>query len=80
VIRVTIKLAGPLRHHHRKGYTPRGEAVELPDGVTVGELLKVFAIKEAHPQLITINRQKATPETVLTEGDVICVIPRALGG
>lgn len=77
---VQVKLAGPFRKYYRNGYSPAGEKNILPEGTTVADLLASYGIGACSIQLITVNRQKAEPATVLKNGDEIRVIPLALGG
>jgi len=80
VIRVTVTLSGPLRHHYRTGPSAKAEEVELAAGSTVDNLLTRCGIPPEKAHLIVINRHRADRRTALNDGDHVRVLPLAAGG
>ena len=60
----------------------RGPAATLsvPDGATVGDLLRRLAVPEALPRLVLVNGIDADPSRRLAPGDVVAVLPPLAGG
>jgi molybdopterin converting factor subunit 1 len=64
----------------------RQYSLELPGGATVADLTQ--AIRERFPNLappevnivVAVNTEYAEPDTVLREGDEVCLIPPVSGG
>jgi molybdopterin converting factor small subunit len=54
--------------------------VALPDGATVGDLLRWLRIPEEVPRLLLVNGQDADPTTRLGPGDIVDVLPPLAGG
>jgi molybdopterin converting factor subunit 1 len=61
-----------------------GEAVLLPEGATVAQLMERLRKGEAHPVwsalAIAVNREYATASAVLHEGDEVALLPPVSGG
>lgn len=57
-----------------------GARVAVPDGTTVGEVLRDLAIPPALPRLLLVNGTDADPGRRLAEGDVVSVLPPLVGG
>lgn len=77
---VSIKLSGPLREFYRTSAPAQGEAVELPEGATVADLLARCGVPPEKVHHLLVNRQRATLETSLADGDQVWAIPLAAGG
>jgi molybdopterin converting factor subunit 1 len=60
--------------------------LELPDGITAGELFQSYCqkhtplIRYANNTMISVNLEFVPPETHLNEGDEIAFIPPVSGG
>ena len=80
MIRVSIRLAGPLGKFYKRSVSAKGEEIELPDGSTIGYLLELYGIPAKAPQLIVVNRRKAELTTALRDGDEVRAVPLAAGG
>jgi molybdopterin synthase catalytic subunit len=81
-MRVRVLFFGMLRELAEKS----GDAVELREGATVGDLLKecearVPKIKESTPSLaVAVNQQYAAMGTVLKNDDEVALLPPVSGG
>jgi molybdopterin synthase sulfur carrier subunit len=80
MITVHVKLFATLR-----GYRPGlglGEAfpVELPDGATVGQLVRLLGLPEEEVKMIFVNGIVRDREHVLADGDELGIFPPVGGG
>jgi molybdopterin synthase catalytic subunit/molybdopterin converting factor small subunit len=82
-MRVQIMLFGVLREHARTGVVE----LELGDGSTVADALERLRTSGPLSQLLgrlqvcmAVNRSYATPQTVLSAGDELALIPPLSGG
>jgi MoaE-MoaD fusion protein len=61
-----------------------GDAVTLPEGATVAQLLERLRGEAAHPVwsalAVAVNREYATASAVLREGDEVALLPPVSGG
>jgi molybdopterin converting factor subunit 1 len=61
-----------------------GEAVTLPEGTTVAQLMERLRNGEAHPVwsalAVAVNREYAVASAVLHEGDEVALLPPVSGG
>jgi molybdopterin converting factor small subunit len=78
MLTVTVRLYSILRH--RDGRTVDELVLELADGSTVNEVMARLAIESGRDLLISVNKELATPETRLADGDAITMIPLISGG
>jgi molybdopterin synthase sulfur carrier subunit len=72
---VTVKLFATLRKDRFDE-----KDLELPDGVTAGEIIDMLAIPPTEVTLIFINGRHSAPETKLTGGDTLALFPPIGGG
>jgi sulfur-carrier protein len=72
---ITIKLFATLRKNRFDE-----KSLELPDGVTAGEIIDMCAIPPTEVTLIFINGRHSMPETKLAEGDTLALFPPIGGG
>jgi molybdopterin synthase sulfur carrier subunit len=72
---VTVKLFATLRKDRFDE-----KDLELPDGVTAGEIIDMLAIPPTEVTLIFINGRHSVPETKLTRGDTLALFPPIGGG
>ena len=54
--------------------------IQIPDGTTVGGLFKERVSGESQNYLILVNRQPATADQVLQEGDRVSFTPTKIEG
>ncbi len=63
-----------------------GEGLELAEGTSVEDLLKVFRGREVGPEgvwdsiAVAVNQEYAKAEDVLKDGDVVALLPPVSGG
>jgi molybdopterin converting factor small subunit len=72
---VTVKLFATLRKDRFDE-----KDLELPDGVTTGEIIDMFAIPPTEVTLIFINGRHSGLEAKLAEGDILALFPPIGGG
>ena len=72
---VTVKLFATLRKDRFDE-----KDLELPDGVTAGEIIDMIAIPPTEVTLIFINGRHSMPEAKLVEGDTLALFPPIGGG
>ena len=54
--------------------------IELPEQITVRELMAQLGIAEDQPTVTLVNGVDATPAQRLSEGDVVTLFPPLSGG
>jgi len=63
-----------------------GESLDLPEASDVAALVRVFAQRSSNQQVpwsalaVAVNREYASKETVLHEGDEVALLPPVSGG
>jgi sulfur-carrier protein len=72
---VTVKLFATLRRDRFDA-----DDLELPEGVTAGEIIGRIGIPATEVTLIFINGRHSTPDTKLAEGDTVALFPPIGGG
>ena len=77
-MRVQVKLFAGLRKLAPEGKSPF--PLELPDGATVGDLLKTLGVPEDKPKILLVNGRHAGNEQGLSEGDEVSIFPPVAGG
>ncbi|MBC8417940.1 MAG: MoaD/ThiS family protein [Desulfobacterales bacterium] len=80
MIRVTVKLSGPLRKQCKSTPSSKGEEAELKTGYTVADLMAQYDIAPRKAHMIMVNRRKADLTTTLRDGDEVRILPLAAGG
>lgn len=73
MVHVEIRLYGA-------GGRPAAQQVALPDGSCIRELLAWLALPEAEVGIVLVNREDASFDTPLQEGDRVTLIPPIGGG
>ena len=73
-----LRFFAGLRDYLPKGPTPH--TAELPDGSTVGDVLKAFQVPPDKPRILLVNGRHADAGQVLHNGDVLSVFPPVAGG
>lgn len=75
-MKLKIKLMGMLKDH-----TPEGGELEVPDGSTIGDVLKLLKIESETIQAFSINGSiDRDRERTLNDGDELTVLPPVGGG
>jgi MoaE-MoaD fusion protein len=76
-MRVTLRLFAGLRERAGRDVVE----VDLPEGATAADALaEVQGLAPGVPLVLAVNREYATPETALTAGDELAVVPPVSGG
>lgn len=80
-MKVELRLFASLRKKLPPG-SPRGKCdLELPDGVTIGEVLRRMNIPQPSAQMVLVNGEHGRDfARVLHDGDVLSVFPPVAGG
>jgi sulfur carrier protein ThiS len=83
-MQVTLKLFASLGHY-LPAHAERNEAaVEVPDGITIGELLERHSVPREACHLVLLNGLFQPPacraDVKLKEGDAVAVWPPVAGG
>lgn len=76
-MKVTVKLFASLRKYCKD---LNNQTIELPDGITVEELLKSFGVPVEEAPIVLINGVGVEKGHVLKDGDVLSVFPLIGGG
>ena len=78
---VTVKLFATLREYTPEGVSPRGFPVVLPEGTTVGDLVRHLGLPEAKWKVAFINSVICRDlDKQLEDGDVVAFFPPIAGG
>ncbi len=79
MIKIEVRLFATLA-----AYLPGGEGnaanMELPDGVTVRDLVQMLAIPDDSPRITLVNGRDAELDRPLLSGDVVSLFPPLAGG
>jgi sulfur-carrier protein len=77
-MRIQLKFFADLRP-----YLPTSEGAlpaDLPEGATVADVLRKYAVPEEKPKILLVNGRHAQLSDVLQEGDLLSVFPPVAGG
>ncbi|MDM8216098.1 MoaD/ThiS family protein [Desulfovibrio piger] len=79
-MRLHIKLSTTLRDYV-KGYEPeKGLHVEVPDGMTVGELARHIGLPLEEIKIVMVNGRHSEADDAMRDGDRIAFFPAVGGG
>lgn len=79
-MKIQVELYATLSKFLPPGAEGRKATVELPDGSSVGDLLRHLGIPAEMAALLLVNGTHQPPETVLEDGGVLAVFPPLAGG
>jgi len=79
-MRVEVNLYATLARYLPEKVKNAGNLIEVPDGMTVGDLIHQFSVPEKLVKLIFVNGSHATRETLLKDGSRVGVFPSVGGG
>lgn len=83
-MRITVKLYATLGEYLPQGSERNVGALDIPEGSTVGAVIKELNLPADLVHLVLINGAYVEPEarakTVLREGDAVAVWPPVAGG
>ena len=77
---VEVHLFANLADYGPPGTRGRPVRVAVPEGATVGELLRRLGIPDETARLLLVNGQDADPTVRLNPDDVVAVLPPLVGG
>jgi molybdopterin converting factor small subunit len=79
-VTIEVRLFANLARYLPPG--TRGDAVrlEVPDGATVGDVVRRLAIPGELPGLLLVNGRDAERDRPLRPGDVVTIVPPLAGG
>ena len=80
MIRVHVLLFGDLRRYLPAGSEGRATWLELVPGTTVRKVLDRLTLPDGVPKVYVINHVKQPEDTVLQDGDRLCIFPPMTGG
>jgi len=80
MMRVFIKLTGPLSKFYRTSRSAKKEEVLIAEGSTVADLLEQYDVPREAVNLVVVNRHRAGSSEILQENDEVWVIHLAAGG
>ena len=79
-MKVEVKLFATLAKYLPGGEDGGSATAEVPDGSTVGQLIRRLGIPDGMPRIVLINGLDADPEQPLHDGDALSVFPPLAGG
>ena len=79
-MKVEVRLFANLARYLPAGVRGEAATLELPEGATVGELVRHLAIPPELPRLTLANGHDAPPDRPLAPGDVVSIVPPLEGG
>lgn len=79
-MKVTVRVYATLRRYLPEGSAHNPIELELPDGATVGELLKRLGLPQDAVKVVFVNGRHAEFEHPLADGDQVGVFPPVAGG
>lgn len=78
---IEVKLFSTLRHHVPDSDRHLdGDKWDVPEGATISQVLALLALPEQEAKIFLINGRRASPESILNDGDVLHVFPPMAGG
>ena len=79
-MKIQLELYATLTKFLPPGSEGRKAIVELPDGSTIGDLLKRLSIPPEMTALLMVNGTHQPSETALKDGETIAIFPPLAGG
>ncbi len=79
-MKIEVRLFANLARYLPPGTRGDGMTLEVPDGATVGEIVRRLAIPDELPGLLLVNGREARPDRPLRPGDVLSIVPPLAGG
>lgn len=80
MIRVSVRLAGPLRNFYKGQGKVKVEEIELAPGSKVAHIMEYYDITSEKVRHIVVSRRKGDIDTILKDGDEVRLVPLAAGG
>lgn len=73
---IEVRLYASLRRYRPAGSDTGMVAVDVPDGISLGELLDEMEINTSEIHMAAVNGSDSAPERVLFDGDRVELFPR----
>ncbi len=80
MVRVRVKLFATLRRYYPELGIGEAMEIELPDGATVGQLVKRLELPADHVKVVFVNGVAREDGHPLTNGDEVGIFPPVGGG
>ena len=77
---VHVKLFATLRKYRPDLGLGEAFAVEVPDGATVADLVRLLGLPEDQVRIVFVNAVASEQDHVLSEGDQVSIFPPVGGG
>ena len=79
-VKIEVRLFANLADYLPPEVRRDGATLEVPEGATVGDLVRRLAIPDDLPHLTLVNGRDAGAQQRLSPGDVVSLIPPLAGG
>lgn len=79
-MKVEVRLFATLARYLPEPSKSSSATVQIPEGSTVRQLVRVLGIPDQMPAVILVNGRDATPDQVLKDGDTLTLFPPLAGG
>jgi sulfur carrier protein ThiS len=79
-VKVEVQFFATLSVYRPGGAAGDGVALEVPDGTTVHDLIRILGIPPEIDCLRVVNGHDAPPDQGLEDGDVLALFPPLAGG
>ena len=79
-MQIEVKLYANFQEYLPPGSDKYSCRLDLADGATVGQILKILKIPESHPLIALVNGLHRQMEDPLQQGDVLSIFPPVAGG
>ncbi len=77
---IMVQLLATFSRYLPEGSRERRCTLEVPEGITVGEVITRLGLPVNHPKIILQNGMNVPEETPLADGDLVSVFPPLAGG
>jgi molybdopterin converting factor small subunit len=79
-MKIAVALYATLSRYLPPGSEQRKAVIEARDGATAREIMLQLGIPQEYPNILQVNGKHANPDTALTEGDTLAILPPLAGG
>jgi molybdopterin synthase sulfur carrier subunit len=77
---VEVQLTATLRAYLPVGTSGDSVVLDVPQGTTVDQVVRSLNVPSSLERLTVVNGRDASPDQMLTEGDVLSLFPPLAGG
>jgi sulfur-carrier protein len=79
-VTVTVRLFATFRDFLPQHAVRSGVQMDVHEHDTVQALMKALGVPDDLPKIVLVNGQHTSENSLLTEGDIVCVFPPLIGG